>query len=376
MENRAYWKLSYWAGIADPYPTWEKSFRECKRRHVKCDEQRPICIQCVTLKRECLYLDRSSHAHVPALESSSPQLPSKPVRAYPWNSSIFDFLQLPLDLGSARLSHQNYDLSNLALLHHFETNMMKPPHYHFVLDDSDGGPLLQLILLRFAALHLGVINADATEEQQYRQQAVQLQMRALALYNSLNPEVTAQNCTTVFLFFSLTGLHMLHDTVNTEPDKLELLEKFIQFMHFYHGLGTIINRGWHVIRNSELKIIFDPIVAMDRPGAKSGEECEGLMRLLLAAKERLGPELAQAVFDQYSALPEPINRQVILGWLLRTPAEYLNLLNMRQPEAFALLAHWAVILHWGRSFWVYGHAGRILLWDHWMAWPNQAIRHT
>ncbi|KAL0933995.1 Upc2 protein [Colletotrichum truncatum] len=299
-----------------------------------------------------------------------------------------------------------YDLDHLALLHHVEHDMIKPPHTHFVANEADAGPLLQLImksalsasyfmdeLLGFAALHLSVLTDDAAEKIRYRHQAVYLQTRALASFNTLAPEITDKNCTIIFLFSSFTAMHMLHDTVATERDLLELLERFIQFVHLYRGLGAITDRGWHVIRKSELRSIFDLIEAVDRVEMTSGRECEKLAGLLSESSDQLGSEPTKAclaalnslqgVFNQYNTLPGPMNRHVVLGWPVHLSTEYLTLLNMRQPEALVILAYWAVLLHYGRSFWVFGDAGRFLVqaiskflgkhWGPWMEWPKQAI---
>lgn len=135
------------------------------------------------------------------------------------------------------------------------------------------------------------------------------------------------------------------------------------------------------------------IEAADRSDLEAGQECDVLKALILTTKEQSSPdrygvyndaiESLQWVFSQYHALPDPVNRHIFLAWPVRLSSEYLKLLNVRDPEAMVILAHWAILLHRGREFWVFGHAGRFLVqnistylgesWAHWMVSPMQTI---
>ncbi|KAH8879719.1 hypothetical protein GQ53DRAFT_671438 [Thozetella sp. PMI_491] len=390
-----------------PHAKSRQGCKECKRRHVKCDEQRPLCLQCEMLGRDCSYSSLPKYTALPTQTLPLLERPLSPHEEPCFGMpSMISQASLSPASGLEHTSKEAYDLDHLALLHHVEHDMMKHPHTHFVANEADAGALLQLImksalsasylmdaLLGFAALHLSVLSNDVAEKQRYTHQAVYLQTRGLASFNSQTPEITEQNCTAIFIFSSIAAMHMLYDTVTTQTDFLELLERFIQFVRLYRGLGAITNRGWHVIRLSELRSIFDMIEALDRVDMECGRECEKLKRLLLESSDRLGSEPSKAyhaaleslqtVFNQYNTLPEPMNRHVVLGWPVHLSAEYLTLLNMRQPEALVILAYWAVLLDWGREFWVFGNAGRFLVqaisrylgdsWEAWMEWPKQAI---
>ncbi|KAF2963192.1 hypothetical protein GQX73_g10386 [Xylaria multiplex] len=312
----------------------------------------------------------------------------------------------PPDPVMQEVPQQVFDLGHLALLHHLENDLMKPPNFYLVPDEKDARNLLRMIvtcacstpylmdaLLAFAALHLSVLASDVTSQHHYRHQAMHLHTRALSLYNAACPEITEQNCTALFLYSSFIGMHMLHDTVTSQTDLLELLDKFIQFAGLHRGVGIVTSRAWPIIRGSELSSIVDQIEAADKLEQPPQNICDHLFSLLRTAVDRLGPSSFQAchnavqslwlVCNHYSLLPFPINRHVVLAWPVHISTDYLQMLRERQPEALVIMAYWAVLLHYQRDFWVFGHGGRFLIeviskylgpsWDKWMALPRDVI---
>lgn len=385
---------------------------ECKRRHVKCDEQRPICLQCSTLGQQCSYayldpygggggtsslsagsLSLSPSSHAATTEQQSCSLP----QIDPQIQSAAAQQQAP---------RQVYELSHLALLHHVETELTKPPHSHLVpADGKDGDALVRLMvtsalsspflmdeLLAFAAAHKSVLTSDPTAQEQYREQSAHLQARALALFNAAPPDVTEDNCKALFFFSSFIGLHMLFDIVTTPQLGLrDLLERFIHFAGVYRGVGLTTRPAWHVIRDSELSCIINLIETVDKLNLPDENTCDDLVARLVAAEDRLGPSsygacydavaILQWIFKQHRALPDPINRQVVLAWPVRISQEYLDLLRNRQPEALVVMAYWALLLHRGRDYWIFGRGGRSLFdaidgsldpyWSEWLSFPRQ-----
>ncbi|KAI1120432.1 hypothetical protein F5Y10DRAFT_126866 [Nemania abortiva] len=385
----------------------KKGCQQCKQRHVKCDEQRPSCLQCSMTARSCSYVYvRSNDDHVSACASSLASLVGRPLESCLAAQSEIRSPASPLDLATQEGPQQVFDLSHLALLHHVETDLIKAPNSHFVADEEDARNLLRMIVtsalsapylmdavLAFAALHLSVLASDFTMQHHYRHQAVQLQTRALALYNAACPEITDQNCTALFLYSAFIGLHALHDTVTSRTDLLELLDRFIQFAGLYHGVATVTSRAWHILRDSGLSSIVNLIDAADQVEQPSESICDNLTGLLMTAADRLRPSSFQAcsnavqslrwIFNRRTVLPDPIGRDIVLAWPVRISAEYLQLLRERQPEALVIMAYWAVLLHYERDFWVFGQGGRVLIeavsnylgayWDRWMALPREII---
>ncbi|KAI1763476.1 hypothetical protein GGR53DRAFT_497272 [Hypoxylon sp. FL1150] len=380
--------------------------RECKLRHVKCDEQRPVCLQCATLDRPCSYAHVMPDCSVTDCSviqggtvstESPPETQWGPKPVFPFSPQLHAVQQTPPHV---------YSLGDLALLHHVETDLFRPPFTHLVADENQTDAIIRLIVqsalstpflmdevLAFAALHLSVLESNAIRRDLFREQAVQLQTRALMLFNTTDTDITEQNCTARFLFSSFLGLHMLRDTVNYHKDPLELLEKFVQFFSLYRGVGLFTSRGWHIIRNSEFSSIISVIEAVQKLSTPCEGSCSGLLSLLERTKQQLGPssyeacydavQVLQWIFNQHAALPSPINRHIVMAWPVRISLEFLDLLKRREPEALAIMAHWAVLLHYGRDFWVFDNEGRYLVeaistilgpsWDEWLEWPRHVV---
>ncbi|KAH6655871.1 hypothetical protein BKA67DRAFT_562056 [Truncatella angustata] len=370
-----------------------KGCAECKKRHVKCDEQWPVCLQCSTLNRSCSYALSSSRSSHSASPGGMPQVTTSTTATAP-------------DLTPLHLPEQTYDIHHLALFHHATTDLMRPPYGHFITTQQDSDTLTQLIissalctpflmdeLLAFASLHKSVLAQSVDQQHRYRYLAVQLQTRSLATFNTSNVEITEQNCVAVFIFSSFVGMHMLHDTVVANTGLLEVLERFMQFVRLYRGISVVTGQRWHIIRNSAMSSILDLIEAVSELPPSSHDDCAGLLSLLVTAKDRFDPQSYEAchdaiialqwVFHQFESLPVPTNRHVILSWPVRVSAEFLRMLEARQPEALSVMAHWAVLLHRGQDFWIFGHGGRFLVdtiftylgppWSDWMAWPRSQV---
>ncbi|ETS86362.1 hypothetical protein PFICI_00190 [Pestalotiopsis fici W106-1] len=386
-----------------------KGCSECKKRHVKCDEQRPICLQCSTLGQPCsyAYLDPygggSSSLNAGTLSQSPSPLAAteSPPQSLPGVGPQIES-SIP-----AQAPKQVFELSHLALLHHVETGLTKPPHSHLVTDEKDADALVRLMvtsalsspflmdeLLAFAAAHLSVLTPEPLVQDQYRDQAAHLQARALALFNAAGtPEITEHNSTAMFLFSSIIGMHMLFDIVTAQTDLQDLLERFIHFAGIYRGVGIVTGPAWHIIRASELSCIINLIETVDKLNLPAENTCDDLIARLALTEERLGPlsyrachdavQILQWIFKQHCALPTPINRQVVLAWPVRISQDFLDLLRNRQPEALVIMAYWAILLHRGREFWVFGQGGRSLFdaidgflgpaWSEWLSFPRAII---
>ncbi|KAI1429986.1 hypothetical protein F5Y12DRAFT_215358 [Xylaria sp. FL1777] len=389
-----------------------KGCRQCKQRHIKCDEQRPTCLQCSMRGLSCMYRyvfvesndDKASECTVSPASSVVDQSPTSCVVAH---SEMRSTTSPAPSLVVQEVIQQTFDLSHLELFHYVANDLMKPSNLQLLANEKDSQDLQKMIvtsalsspylmdaLLGFAALHLGVVASDLTKQHHYRHQAMNLQTRALALYNAACPEITDQNCTALFLYSSFIGMHMLHETATSRADLLDLLDRFIQFAGLYRGVGTVTNRAWHIIKDSELSSVIRVIEAADGIEQSSESICDELPSLLMAAKDRLGPASFQACDDavqslrqvvkQRNVLQAPMCQHIVLAWPVRISTEYLQLLRERQPEALVIMAYWGILLHYERDFWVFGQGGQLLIqaissylgayWDKWMALPREVIK--
>ncbi|UKZ75905.1 hypothetical protein TrVFT333_003601 [Trichoderma virens FT-333] len=303
-----------------------------------------------------------------------------------------------------------YNLGHLALLHHLESNLLKSGDAGLFPDATKAAEIAKLIfksaittpflmdeLLAMAALHLSTQAFDPAEKNQYLHQAAQLQTRALGHFNAVRPRVSDENCTAMFLFSSLLGLHTLFDTTIYQRDFTEFLDKLIQFVALHRGIRTVTRQSWHIINETEMKHIIDPISALDQLDPQltvSCVECDGLLAHLTASIESLGPTAFNAcceavkslqwVIGRRRGLPDELHPHITMAWPVLVSFDYLQMLKQRRPEALVVLAHWAVLLYRDRGFWVFGDTGRFMIesaskylgtyWQDWMAWPNDILK--
>ena len=76
----------------------------------------------------------------------------------------------------------------------------------------------------------------------------------------------------------------------------------------------------------------------------------------------------------------------IFAWPILAPSEYTDLLMQRRPEALAILAHYAVLLHHHRNVWIFGNGGRSLIesiskylgayWTKWLSLPISVLNSS
>jgi hypothetical protein len=190
------------------------------------------------------------------------------------------------------------------------------------------------------------------------------------------------------------GVHTLFDAVASCVEFSGIIDRTVHYLKLHRGVNAITSRSWHILRHSEIRCIVEAIEASDQVYrqrlAEGGNECEKLSSLIDTAGDKLGPaahktcrdavEALHWTFGVRSVIAKPFSTHVILAWPVRISAEFINLIEQRQPIPLIILAHWAVLLHAERSFWVFGNAGLNMLgpllsylgsyWDEWLELPR------
>ncbi|KAI1372154.1 hypothetical protein F4677DRAFT_270910 [Hypoxylon crocopeplum] len=405
--------------------------KECKRRHMKCDENRPTCANCNAAQRRCSYLDLySSRSEIPGraidshseratlLSSPAPCAATTPSATTP--SSITYPQQLPADsaefatdgaddLPSSLLPPSGFDLHHLTLLHHLENEVLRSRTpwlvadvegaqicYEAIFKSATAAPYLMDQMLAFSALHMSTLQSDGAEKAQHLREASKLQTRALGLFNASKPEVNEGNAVAMLVFCSFVGLHCLFDAVSSRGDFSDFLSKAVKYLSLHHGVHIIAHQGWQFLHQTELKQIINAIEDSEKnqpPHANAVHECDHVEDLLNQSRDKLGQQTYEAccnalhvlrwVFDSRRALPKPYPTHITLAWPIRITTEFIELLEQRQPVSLVILAHWAMLLHADREFWVFGDAGRFMIeslshylgryWDEWLAVPKAAL---
>lgn len=175
-------------------------------------------------------------------------------------------------------------------------------------------------------------------------------------------------------------------------------------MDTHRGIHTIAIASWPALMASDL----GPILAESREFTSRepvGRECDGLVRRVDMSKDMNEEEkeackkavgYLQVGFDATASTtctssPKSqragTNRHhMIYTWTMLVPREVTRLLVKKQPEALALLALYAVLLHRGRELWQVGGAGRYLFgvvdgylgqqWDEVLDMPRREVQGT
>lgn len=390
--------------------------KECKRRHIKCDERRPACSNCVTSDRQCSYLLLYQHTpphpsplagspacvDSPALTSSAPESEAeKPSRV-------------------SGLLGEGYSLLHLELFHHFDRNYSSSfspglpelePVLQLAVREAFVWPYLMDQLLAVSAAHKSTLadgDSHSARSVLYRTEATRLQTRAVARLGHVSQcEISDENCVALFLFSMFLGQHALFDVFSSSPlgDLAAVLDRFTHCIGLHRGIRAIASTTLPRVRaqfQSDLGLGPEHPEEAPQPVAQGvldkGSECAALLELLRnksqltsTAKQACcdAVELLQQMFD--SARPTltsgagtgtaPARRFIVVQeWPVRVSAAYADLLSERRPEALVILAYYGVLVHQARDCWLAGGAGSYLIrsitahlgayWAEWLQWPN------
>ncbi|KAJ0166471.1 Lysine biosynthesis regulatory protein LYS14 [Colletotrichum tanaceti] len=330
--------------------------RECKRRHVKCDETRPTCVNCGTAERHCSYLDS-----LPAASARSPSAPSVPAKrsfvvvaghspassggiggggggnissrsSSSCNNTLIETGGIPAVASSPSVTAvvndfimrsdvdrqvtssadgQFFTLEHMRLLHHLETNMdvfmcaddLTKPLVDMNLECALNAPYLMDVLLGLSALHMADLHPDPDRADHYRHQAAQLQTRALVLFNEAKEDVSDDTCIPMFLFSSTLGAHLLCDTLRANRhDFNAFLDRFAGYLDLHRGVSAVTSRSWHVIRESGAKRFVDFLESRRSDAAPARCEVDILHRMLDRQQADLGPASLRACRDAAETL--------------------------------------------------------------------------
>ena len=381
----------------------------CKKRKVKCDETKPTCRRCKSSGRPCSYTallpSLPTPASTPALgdERCSAAIPGSALGALDRVSTLSGDGQQDVSL-DPELVDARFSLVHLDLLEHLRTEMTgtfretQPDiHHFFQLGYTEGlrVPYVMDQLLALAAAHKSTVVGDGNELQQfYRTEATRLQTRALNLIDLRRDAVNDDNSLALFIFSTLIGQHVMFDIFNSGDTFPVILDKFVQCLDLHQGIRTIAGESMSRLEQVSLHkdMMKQSYLKTNPQSSTQGTECAGLLTRIRHC------ELAQNTIDVYcetvniiqylldSLRSSPRDRKmlVVQEWLVRVPPSYPISLRQRRPEALAIFAHYAVLLHYARDYWVVGTSGRFLIqsiatnlgdyWEDWLSWPLEAVR--
>jgi hypothetical protein len=229
----------------------------------------------------------------------------------------------------------------------------------------------------------------------YHHQAITLQMQGVAIFNTSGTHVDSTNCAAVLLYTTILGHHMLADTLSCrEEGGLDpFLEQYLRCLETQRRVFGIARSSWPLLLETELEpVLLTSQQFTQRLGR--GGHCDPIRELTRNASTLTQEEkdamftairYLQLGFDaEVDAEIEPGYRfQMIYLWTMLVPEGYIALLTERRPEALALLAYYAVLLHYGRDRWQVNDAGVYLFnlieailgkeWELWVKKPREMM---
>ncbi|RFU30683.1 hypothetical protein B7463_g5646, partial [Scytalidium lignicola] len=291
---------------------------------------------------------------------------------------------------------------HLDLLHHVRSALLaddwfgldpgtQSDIYEVIIGYALQTPYLMHEFLALSALHLSIVRPQ--QRSFFRYQATQLQTSALSLFDASSNDTSITSIAARFIFSSILGNHVLHETLTFRPDDFGLfLDKFVSYLRLARGIRLQTQEGnWRSILETELRPLLEQGTRLPPENSASAPECETLETLLKSSD--LGPssiQVYQQAINQLKALFQlhrsrdhadiQCCKTLMLSWPVTIPMEFADLIMQRRPEALAILAHYAGLLHQVRHIWIVGDGGQYMIdsitdhlgayWQPWLVWPH------
>ncbi|KAJ6132058.1 hypothetical protein N7471_007273 [Penicillium samsonianum] len=367
---------------------------ECKRRHMKCDEKRPICSNCISSQRHCEFLEgvpseQSSRSVRSETATASPAVASPAVTS----SSVQEPSNSPEDAP--------VNMLHVELVHNMSSETIKGFNrpYNFsgipfqdILRYGLSAPYLMNEVLSLSALHLSIIRPGQRDF--YRHHSTQLQNYALSSFNNLSAQINDENYVSIFLFAGILGLHMLCETLVFRDNDFEsFLDQFVQYIVLHHGVRTVAGGGrWQLLQQTALRPLLELGARIPSANSSLGPVCQALLDRIkgLGHDETTARTYQQAIQALQSVItvmdnetPGSNSADILIAWPVLVPREYIDLIAQRKGEALVILAHFGALVDTHKHSWVFCDGGKYLVdsisqylgpqWDEWLRWPRQSL---
>ncbi|KAL2016843.1 hypothetical protein VTK56DRAFT_2918 [Thermocarpiscus australiensis] len=278
--------------------------------------------------------------------------------------------------------HSTVDMVHMELLHHYitEDGAIYPLVNHGGMKQTFMAialrePYVMHSVLALSAHHLGILRPS--QRMFYHNLAMQLQTRALSLFNSIDVGSlgdSVEKRVPVFVFSCVLGFHALCDMLSHRDDDFgSALARFVGYLRLHRGMHSVMDSYWDELGRTQLKVIYDELVPQWFQISVEGRECDDIRgrieRSSLDTEERDAAQraidLVQWVFD---AKPNWKSRAYLLcSWGVMVRKPFVAMIEAGRAEALAVLAYFFLALHYCSEVWMIGGVGRhllILLVDH------------
>ncbi|KAK9447011.1 uncharacterized protein V1518DRAFT_397926 [Limtongia smithiae] len=370
---------------------------QCKRRHLKCDEQHPKCVTCAVANFSCSFeteintqLDTRSPTVTSSTRTSESCSPDPLVISQ-------DSAQLPgvADINSLHIELFFNFITNI-------TNWFGRDNEEQIAFQKVLAPIawenqfLLCELLALSACHLSEKKSDKASY--YSHVASSYQVRALSGLNIALANINSASCKAVLFFSHFIAIHSFHDkfalTTNRSISFGNFVRQFVESMSLLRGVRTVVSPWWSALVSSEMgPIILASQIQRESALIRMGSETALLKDLVMCADVSdscrdvylCAIRQLQGELDYFLHVDENHSNAVdlVFTWLITASKEFLTLLEEQRPEALVILTYYGVILHKFRNAWHIGDSGKILVtsiseqlgqrWSTWLKWPRELI---
>ncbi|KAK2767570.1 hypothetical protein FQN54_003728 [Arachnomyces sp. PD_36] len=376
------------------HPKSRHGCANCKKRRVKCDEQRPRCRNCINRNLECHYASSgslvwpASDAIQQRQTSSTPDTQPSP---FPTQSSDGSDTQQPVAHTTGSIDDfgrvinngpvppvPNLNLPDLELMLQWCTSTYSALSRDestreiwqvIVPQEAVSQPFLMHGMLALSSLHIARLSSD-TRRSTYMGIAVGHQNQALALFRPILGSINASNCNATFALSSIVTVFAFGFPQPSGPmDTLAAVDDLYQVFLLSRGMQQVLRS----CQNWVLDGALGPVIKLDDYNTGLPDDAKNAIQRLREVNESLDKRdsrhetnIYKAAIDELEIVLDriygnPKKANIAVMWAIKIPQRYLDLLREHKPMALAILAHYSVVLHHLRKhWWLEGWSVRVL----------------
>ncbi|KAF2442672.1 hypothetical protein P171DRAFT_445275 [Karstenula rhodostoma CBS 690.94] len=368
----------------------------CKARHVKCDEQKPMCLNCDKYGSTCEY-PRLRSAIVPeiALSPAAQNTPSSTQSAVVsrTNHNEIEDQELIADLDHMRLLHHFVTVTAKTLAHVPEVANVFSIYIPKVAFDNR---YVLHAILSLTALHLS--RSEPARRADYILKARRHHQIALAQFRAEVKDISESNLHVVLIFNAFLFPYTCAISASL-TDLEDVFESIFSNLIVTRMVGPLLQASglYEAMRQSDLgRIIPKDVHSVDWKSAEAPQETElvQLRRFSEVTHHIYPPEIDETyqeairlldlLFDVTSKLPKPPSDSLLRLWIHAIPPRFVELLSEKQPGSLIIFAHYGVLLGRGRHYWFLEGMDELIIavadafvpteWKNWLDWPKEQIR--
>lgn len=353
-----------------------------------------MCIICTLSERSCSYPPNSQPEQQRQSPPQSGYSSPGPSTVVPSTPGLYD---IPAELSAYRSADADVNFDHMELLIRYDLRSHFPDVDDELIDTAlklhtqsmlQAPYYLQEVLALSAR---GLAFAEPAKSEHYLSYAVNLQTKAIAMYNHVVTTVKIDNITCVPLmqFSTIIGRHLIVDLLaRREADFDTFLHHYLAFVKIQTGIKVITHSAWPHLIDSGLKDLLLWAGAI-HTATPVGHECDTLRHIVRNATGIDAPMLnacetvissLQVGFDLHQATQSRNRRHFfVFAWSVSAPELFTELLAQRRPEALVCVAYWGVLCHLSRDLWQVGSVGSYVInsitqylgpdWAPFMAYP-------